>query len=161
MGFGDRYILLDDGATPVRVDLPTYARWSAGTNKTVARTSINGADVSTVFLGIDHRTWGIGPPLLWETMVFGGPLDGECERYGLLEDARAGHDAMVERCRLAPVAPAPSMLGPIEREIEQLRTENATLRDVLRKVRLAHDQEAFRACDGCSAVGEVLRELER
>jgi hypothetical protein len=32
--------------------------------------------ISTVFLGLDHRHFGDGPPLLFETMVFGGSRDG-------------------------------------------------------------------------------------
>lgn len=41
------------------------------------------------------------PPVLLETMVFGGPLDGELERYRSLDGARGGHDAMVRRVREA------------------------------------------------------------
>jgi hypothetical protein len=51
--------------------------------------------VSTVFLGIDHA-WE-GPPLLFETMVFGGPLDEEMERYSTWEEAERGHAVMARR----------------------------------------------------------------
>jgi len=65
--------------------------------------------VSTIFLGLDHRPWGAhGPPILFETMVFGGPLDQEQERYGTWEEAAAGHTAMVARVRwLSGLAPRP------------------------------------------------------
>lgn len=44
-------------------------------NRTVGRTNLGALGiVSTVFLGLDHN-YGDGPPLLWETMVFGGPWD--------------------------------------------------------------------------------------
>ena len=33
--------------------------------------------ISTVFLGIDHNFFGSGPPLLFETMIFGPPDDDE------------------------------------------------------------------------------------
>lgn len=33
-----------------------------------------------------------------ETMVFGGPLDAEMERYSTWDEAVAGHAAMVARC---------------------------------------------------------------
>jgi hypothetical protein len=46
--------------------------------------------VSTVFLGIDHN-FGNGPPLLFETMVFGGEYDGYCKRYSTWEEAEGGH----------------------------------------------------------------------
>ena len=46
--------------------------------------------VSTVFLGLDHG-FQDGPPLLFETMVFGGPLDQAQWRYSTWEEAEAGH----------------------------------------------------------------------
>lgn len=36
------------------------------------------------------------PPVLWETMVFGGPRDVSEWRYISLEDARMGHKKAVE-----------------------------------------------------------------
>lgn len=59
---------------------------------------IGASTVSTVFLGLDHAHNG-GPPVLWETMVFGGDLDGEQERYTSRADAVAGHAAMVARVK--------------------------------------------------------------
>lgn len=51
--------------------------------------------VSTVFLGIDHNFSMVGPPVLWETMVFGcpegGKLDQYCNRYTSAKDAKRGH----------------------------------------------------------------------
>ena len=55
--------------------------------------------VSTVFLALDHRYSGDGPPILFETMVFGGPCDGLQERYCTLQEAQEGHEAMVEHVR--------------------------------------------------------------
>jgi hypothetical protein len=55
-------------------------------------------DVSTVFLSLNH-SFTDGPPLVFETMVFGGPLDGEQDRYSTRADALAGHARMVERVR--------------------------------------------------------------
>lgn len=51
--------------------------------------------VSTVFLGLNHNFYG-GPPLLYETMVFGGDLDQECRRYHTREEAMKGHEEMVQ-----------------------------------------------------------------
>lgn len=56
--------------------------------------------MSTVFLGIDHAFSG-GLPVLWETIVFGGPLDGEMDRYTSRADALAGHQVMCARVRAA------------------------------------------------------------
>lgn len=49
-----------------------------------------------MFLGLDHRHFGKGPPLLYETMVFGGEADGECARYSTRTEALAGHGRMVK-----------------------------------------------------------------
>ena len=43
-----------------------------------------------------------GPPVLWETMVFGGKLDQEQARCsGNREQAEAMHNEMVERVKKA------------------------------------------------------------
>ncbi len=62
----------------------------------VALTPIDGdCEVSTVFLSTDAAF--IGPPLVFETMIFGGAHDLEQDRYGTWEEAEAGHAAMVAR----------------------------------------------------------------
>ncbi len=58
----------------------------------------NNVTVSTVFLGLNHN-WGDGEPLLYETMVFGGKLHNEMERYSTVEQAREGHERMVQRVK--------------------------------------------------------------
>lgn len=64
----------------------------------VAETHIDGdCWVSTVFLSIDHSYTSDGPPILFETLVFGGDLDGEMERYATWGEAVVGHEAMVRR----------------------------------------------------------------
>jgi hypothetical protein len=60
----------------------------------IGRTQIGDVSVSTVWMGLDHN-WGDGPPLIFETMVFGGPLSDECERYTTKEEAREGHSRWV------------------------------------------------------------------
>lgn len=64
--------------------------------KRVAKTEIGDIQISTVWLGLDHQ-YGDGPPLIFETMQFGGNDDQECERYSTIEEAKAGHDAWVKR----------------------------------------------------------------
>lgn len=51
--------------------------------------------VSTVWLGLNHNWAPQGPPLIFETMVFGGPLDEEQVRYPTESQAQMGHRAMV------------------------------------------------------------------
>ena len=66
----------------------------------VAHDTIGESMVSTMFLGVDH-SFGEGPPLLFETMVFGGPLDEEQERCSTWEQAEAMHAAMCKRVKAA------------------------------------------------------------
>lgn len=47
--------------------------------------------ISTVFLGLNHRLFDVGSPLIFETMVFGGQLDGQQWRYSTLKQAKKGH----------------------------------------------------------------------
>ena len=51
--------------------------------------------ISTVWLGLNHQ-YGEGPPMIFETMVFGGPMDGEMWRYSTEEEALSGHKRMYE-----------------------------------------------------------------
>lgn len=62
-------------------------------------------DVSTVWLGLDH-SFGNGPPLIFETMVFGdGSLDLTCHRYATEDEARQGHAEMVTLVRATMTDP--------------------------------------------------------
>jgi hypothetical protein len=60
------------------------------------------AEISTVWLGLDHNFSMYGPPLIFETMVFGGPDEDEMEqhRYSTEEEARIGHAGVVEMVSL-------------------------------------------------------------
>ncbi len=68
--------------------------------RTVAKTRIKEVEISTVFLGLDHNYLSPdGPPILYETMVFGGEHDQDMERYATREEAEAGHKRMVEKLK--------------------------------------------------------------
>lgn len=74
-------------------DMLEWAVWYETADRNVDQTKVGAkVKVSTVFVGLDHAH-NTGPPLLWETMVFGGPDDGFCRRYSSLDDARMGHAA--------------------------------------------------------------------
>jgi hypothetical protein len=62
-------------------------------------TRIGKIEISTVFLYSDHGRGDDGPPILFETIVFNGPLDGEMERYCTWDEAEVGHLKMVQRVR--------------------------------------------------------------
>lgn len=66
----------------------------------VALDYIGDVKVSTVWLGLDHNYFGDGPPLIFETMVFGGPMDQDPYRWSTEEEAKAGHDMAVDAVRL-------------------------------------------------------------
>lgn len=58
-------------------------------------------EVSTVWLGLNHAHGTAGPPLIFETLVFGGAFDGELWRYSTEAQAIAGHDHAVTIVRAA------------------------------------------------------------
>ena len=88
----DYYIL--EGRTPIPVaDVREWGRWlegQKGKRHVADMTLPSGVRVSTVFLGLDH-SFGDGPPMLFETLIFGGPSDGEMWRYSTWEEAETGH----------------------------------------------------------------------
>lgn len=91
----NRYILENRKAVP-EPDLMKWANWIASTDRVIEKTQINpGVNVSTVFLGVDHQ-FGEGPPLIFETMIFGGNRDQDQWRYSTYEQAASGHRAVVE-----------------------------------------------------------------
>lgn len=87
-----KYILVDGEPYPCD-DLIRWARWleKSDRDRIVAQTTEGDIMVSTVFLGIDHNFGHAGPPLLYETMIFGGKHDGYQERYATREEAERGH----------------------------------------------------------------------
>jgi len=97
--------ILDDQQQPVVCDdLSAWGRWMQRAERHVARTEFDGGYVSTVFLGMDHSFTG-GPPVLWETMIFGGPHDGWQDRYTSLDAAKAGHAHAVKVAVIAEGTP--------------------------------------------------------
>ncbi len=67
--------------------------------------------VSTVWMGLDHNYFHPGdPPIIFETMVFGGSHDQWQDRYSTREQAAAGHARVVAARRegRAPGAAASS-----------------------------------------------------
>lgn len=91
------HYILDANHQPVPF-IGTVVEWaiwfSKEENRALIRTELDGGEVriSTIFLGIDHNYSGIGAPILFETMVFGGEMDMYQQRYATYEDAILGHD---------------------------------------------------------------------
>ena len=94
------YWILEEKTPVPTEDVLTWGRFFENTkNRTVSTTDLDDdVYISTVFLGMDYQP-GDGPPLLFETLVFRGPLDGEMDRYSTWGEAEAGHLRMVERAK--------------------------------------------------------------
>lgn len=101
----DKYILNAEGDAVSCEDLMTWAAWfkraseprTDGQCDRHVAVSLRGEPgnehrISTVFLGINHR-FVPGPPLLFETMIFGpdGNADDYQERYETRFEALIGH----------------------------------------------------------------------
>jgi hypothetical protein len=96
MSWEPRFYNLDDAGEPVPVSGVLDWRSPCDPRRAVANSEVGSARVSTVFLGLDHNFCGKGPPVLWETMVFGGKHDGVQERYTTRDAAEIGHQQIVE-----------------------------------------------------------------
>lgn len=106
---GDWYYILDDRGQPApAASVEEWGAWYARNMdaRRVDRTELpSGVEVSTVFLALNHRHFGSGPPILYETMVFGGEHDQMQWRWVTREQAIAGHDQIVAALR-AGASPA-------------------------------------------------------
>ena len=91
------YMLKDGKPEPADVISPEFQEWYNNIeNRRVAYTDIaEGIWVSTVFLGLDHNLFGVGEPVLWETMIFGGAEDSYQDRATNKEDALEHHKEAV------------------------------------------------------------------
>jgi hypothetical protein len=54
----------------------------------------------------DHNHLRQGPPILFETMIFGGPYDQYMDRYCTWAEAEAGHARAVYKAADSVVPPA-------------------------------------------------------
>lgn len=100
-----RYTLDEAGNPQPEPNLMKWAQWMETIeNKIVQQDRFDQGDqsilVSTVFLGLDHSFKEITGkdvlPVLWETMIFGGPHDQYQDRYTSKEDAIAGHQVALK-----------------------------------------------------------------
>lgn len=93
-----KYYVLD-GHEPIPVDsLEEWARFFEGNARYVDEQVIGDVRISTVFLGLDHAHFG-GEPLLFETMIFGGPHDQYQTRCSTWDQAVAQHAEAVALVR--------------------------------------------------------------
>ena len=92
------YYKLDKDHNIVKTDILDKDAFNIA-NRRVAETTLpNGKWISTVFLTIDH-SFGSGPPILFESMVFAGKESSEDltqRRYCTWEEAVKGHEELVK-----------------------------------------------------------------
>ncbi len=91
------YVLNPDHTTRPVSDVLVWAKHFEEDERYVARDELpNDVSVSTVFLGLEHNYTDEGPPLLFETMIFGGRWDDYCVRYSTWDEAVKGHQRAVD-----------------------------------------------------------------
>ena len=97
----ERYFILDSIGNVLPE--PLFKKWAQWMEDSTLQRQIalskveENVEVSTVFTGLDNNYQIDGPPLLFETRVFGGKCDGYTERYAALDEACIGHDRI---CRM-------------------------------------------------------------
>ena len=96
-----RYFVLNDRGEPVREhDLEAWSRWFERADRRIARTVVTpDVTVLTTFRGVDESEEDDDAPLLFETRVFGGVLNGEEVPSRTKGEALTAHAEMVEWCR--------------------------------------------------------------
>lgn len=115
--------ILDENNNPVpEPDAMKWIEWRRANRERarVAFDEVADVCVSTVFLGVGHRHFGEGAPILFETMVFGTGTsnfyDGQ-RRYSTRAEALKGHAELVAAMkarvtkRLGREAPYPYVPG--------------------------------------------------
>ena len=86
------------------IDMFAWAAMFEMTDHHVAEDWIDGVRISTVWLGLDHNWADVGPPLIFETMIFEPEdddldMDQYCWRWSTEVQALAGHDQAVAMVR--------------------------------------------------------------
>jgi len=95
----------DREGEPITETLTWAKKFEDRAYKRVAETLLaNGRWVSTVWIGLDHQM-GVGPPLIFETMVFPSKddmSDIDVERYSTEAEAIRGHTVMCDKWEHKP-----------------------------------------------------------
>src|SRR5215467_9018796 len=95
------YYVLGPGHILVPATAQEWARFMESDERIVAQEEIApGIGISTICLGLNHRMFGDGPPLVFETMVFREGEPAEYLRWTTWDEAMEGHRLMAEAMRL-------------------------------------------------------------
>ena len=95
------YFVLNDRGEPIlEPNVDAWFAWFERADRGVARTVVTpDVMVLTTFNGVDELAES-DPPRLFESRVFGGPLDGEVVQYGTRAESLEGHTRLVDWCRV-------------------------------------------------------------
>jgi len=93
----DMTYVLDDQNRPVKATFEQSVYWKAENfdRCIVEKTTYEEQEVSTVFLGMDYNWTGEGPPILFETMIFGGKYENWAIRCATWKEALLQHKRAV------------------------------------------------------------------
>ena len=83
------YILENMKIKPVGV--LDWAKWYEKNKQTIETTTIGDIQITTEFVGIDDSVFEIDSPLLFETVILGGDMNGWVCQYSTLAEAKSGH----------------------------------------------------------------------
>ena len=96
MGYYDKH------GRPISAERYGELRWDdTGKVSNYARVgldTVDGVEVSTVWLGLDH-SFNSRLPIIFESMIFGGEHDGDINRYSSEGAALIGHRCAVNNLR--------------------------------------------------------------
>ncbi len=86
---------------PVECGLFEWAEFVETNGRHIKKTQFPSVWISTVFLGIDHRLNFYlkeeeEPPILFESMIFGGQYNDYQSRYATYQEAEEGHEELCE-----------------------------------------------------------------
>lgn len=100
------HILNDEGEPQLTEDLIEWAIWKQVNTAIVLQDwPRRDVRVSTIFLGVDFDHLRVGTPVLWETMIFGGPFTGFQWRYRSKLEALQGHARLLALAEVFGRAP--------------------------------------------------------
>lgn len=88
------------GKEPEPCSMEEYAK-TFELNRIVKKDRVGVVDISTVFLGINHQI-GDDAPLLFETMIFGGPHNEYQERCATYDEAEEMHKRALQKVLETP-----------------------------------------------------------
>jgi len=99
-----------------RISLEQFCDYLQDPKRTIGKTQVGKAEVSTVHLGLPHPCWRADCDEImcsyFETMVFGGKHDQLLRRYHTMKEAVDGHAEIVQMLELEVSLEAPAHEPP-------------------------------------------------